>query len=112
MACNIQNPTSGSITIKNRKYHNGVTNDGHMTITFGSNVSGYKEDAMPMDYDTIGVGDRMNYQFSGASNSNTFEVEWIGAHFEATNSALCMIGGSAAGTLTLSAEQTFYSSLF
>ena len=93
MACNIQNntigPSGGSTSVHNRI---GGSN-GSMHMSYNHGVSGLMEDTS--DDDDISVGDLVNYGFQcSTSGSGTFEVEWIGAHFLATNANLCMIGGS------------------
>lgn len=109
IACHIQsNGFDKPAIIVNRK--NGT--NGSMSISVPAFTSGYFEDAS--DSDSVNAGDLLDYGIANGSSvagSGSFFMDWIGAHFLATNATLCMIGGSGGlgGGLGIG---TFYTSLF
>jgi hypothetical protein len=114
MACNIQN-NDLSLSANSILVHNRIGgSNGSMHVSYVSAQTGLMEDAS--DSDDISVGDLVNYGFHCAlSGSGTFDVEWIGAHFLATNANLCMIGGSPGSSPTAviaPSSDPYFTSLF
>lgn len=113
MACYVEsNGFTQTTTVTNRK--NG--SDGSMAISIPTGMSGGFE-ALAVHSDSVNVGDLLDYGFVASGGTGSFEVDWIGAHFRATTTTLCMIGGSPDSpsripSLLNPTESTYYSSLF
>ncbi|HEX3652417.1 MAG TPA: hypothetical protein VHU18_06310 [Rhizomicrobium sp.] len=107
MACHIETNTFNRVTVIRTRI-NGAS--GSMFLSIPASTSGSFEDTS--NTDSLGVGDYLAYGISSVlSGSGQIDVDWIGAHFLASDTSKCMIGGSAnAPTLLLSG--TYYSSLF
>lgn len=84
--------------------------NGSMSVSISAVTSGYFEDIT--DSDHVNIGDKLDYGFaaSEAGNSGTLSVIWIGSHFLAATTSLCMIGGAA--PMSGSPFGTSHSSLF
>jgi len=116
MACYIANNTfTKGTTAANRI--NGAS--GSMAISIPQSTSGYFADNISTHTDAVAAGDFLDYAFAAteAGGANNFNIDWIGAHFWATDSSLCMIGGSPDAPALVPdprnpSESTYYSSLF
>jgi hypothetical protein len=110
MACYIDNNNfNESTTVTNRVNYN----NGSMSFCIPATYTGYFEDTT--DGDVIYVDDLLDYGFlaSATGNTDSFSLDWIGAHFLASTTSRCMIGGSEGLTTTISDSETDnYCSLF
>lgn len=114
MACYVDNNTfSEETTFVNRlQPSGGSAGDGNMAVTYSASTGGYLEDTTPGHYDSVNTGDYLNYGFRAAASggSGSLKLDWIGANFLASDSSLCMIGGSQEVPTTV--DTTNYTSLF
>ena len=89
MACHIEaNSFGGTVTLNNRK--NG--SNGSMAISVSAYATGGFEDSNTADYTSTNVGDLLDYGVVATSIVGTLTMDWIGAHFFASEPAECMMG--------------------
>jgi hypothetical protein len=84
-----------------------------MIISIPALTSGAFEDTAHSD--SVAVGDLLDYGIVALeTGTGHFTMDWIGAHFLATDTTLCMIGGTPtdSSTETVAHGHTAYSSLF
>lgn len=109
MACHLESNTFDEVTTVTNRINGS---NGHMAISISASTSGYFEDTSSIDKNSVSVGDLLDYQFfASASGSGSLGLDWIGAHFLATTTTQCMIGGSAIFPESIFSG-TNYSSLF
>jgi hypothetical protein len=109
MACHLEsNLFNQATTVRNRI--NGT--NGSMGISIPAHTSGYFEDTT--NSDIVHAGDFIDYGFvaSNSGNDLNFRIDWIGAHFLAADTAVCVIGGSAPAPAVIGYSGVDYSSLF
>ena len=113
IACNVDSNIFILNTIVTNRINAGK---GSMSINIPANTSGYFEDET--DFDDVNEGDLLDYGFlagtKGALHGSThLTMDWIGAHFIASTSDQCMIGGTpTVGLLARQPGYTYYSPLF
>jgi len=108
MACYIETNTFTGNTTVNSRINNG---NGSSSLIIGAETSGsFEIDASSND--SVSVGDLLDYGFNGSGSGN-FIMSWLGAHFLATDTDLCMIGGAEGDMMPIThAESPLYSPLF
>lgn len=108
MACSLESNAFNKNTTVTNRINNS---NGSMAISIPASTSGSFEDQSGSD--TVSGGDLLDYGFilgSSQPGSGSFMMVWIGAHFLASTTSLCMIGGSQGSTV--SSLGTKYTSLF
>jgi hypothetical protein len=109
LACYVEgNDCTRSTTVSSRKN----AGSGSTAVSISTSTTGYFEDTTHSD--SVNVGDLLNYAFvaTPTPGSGSMTMNWVGAHFVATDSDLCLIGGSQGGGALISDATARYTSLF